>query len=146
MRKLTALFVASTLALGAANLAHAADTTTAAPADAKPMMHHKGKFAQKQQIREIMKGQRDQMKRPPLEERRAMHDIIASDTFDKAKAEAQIAKMEEQRKANMLAHMETQNKIYNILTPEQKKQFNANFEKRLTERPAAKGKMPATAE
>ncbi|EEV5725223.1 ATP-independent periplasmic protein-refolding chaperone [Escherichia coli] len=161
MCKLTALFVASTLALGAANLAHAADTTTAAPADAKPMMHHKGKFgphqdmmfkdlnltdAQKQQIREIMKGQRDQMKRPPLEERRAMHDIIASDTFDKAKAEAQIAKMEEQRKANMLAHMETQNKIYNILTPEQKKQFNANFEKRLTERPAAKGKMPATAE
>lgn len=123
MRKLTALFVASTLALGAANLAHAADTTTVAPADAKPMMHHKGKFgphedmmfkdlnltdAQKQQIREIMKGQRDQMKRPPLEERRAMHDIIASDTFDKAKAEAQIAKMEEQRKANMLAHMETQ--------------------------------------
>ena len=45
MRKLTALFVASTLALGAANLAHAADTTTAAPADAKPMMHHNGKFA-----------------------------------------------------------------------------------------------------
>ncbi len=107
------------------------------------MMHHKSSFvpasgydvqdlnltdAQKQQIREIMKGQRDQMKRPPLERRRAMHDIIASDTFDKAKAEAQIAKMVEQRKANMLAHMETQNKIYNILTPEQKKQFNANFE------------------
>jgi Spy/CpxP family protein refolding chaperone len=35
MRKLTALFVASTLALGAANLAHAADTTTA-PADGGP--------------------------------------------------------------------------------------------------------------
>lgn len=75
-----------------------------------------------------------------------MHDIIASDSFDKAKAEAQIAKMEEQRKANMLAHMETQNKIYNILTPEQKKQFNANFEKRLTERAAQKGKMPEAAE
>ena len=37
MKKLTALFVASTLALGAANLAHAADTTTA-PSDSKPMM------------------------------------------------------------------------------------------------------------
>ncbi|SUG55374.1 Periplasmic protein [Salmonella enterica subsp. diarizonae] len=158
MRKLTALFVASTLAMGAANLAHAAETTTAAPADAKPMMQHKGKFgphhdmmfknlnltdAQKQQIRDIMKAQREQMKRPPLEERRAMHDIIASDTFDKAKAEAQITKMEAQRKANMLAHMETQNKIYNVLTPEQKKQYNANFEKRLTERPAQEGKMPA---
>ncbi|EBP5593592.1 ATP-independent periplasmic protein-refolding chaperone, partial [Salmonella enterica] len=141
--------------------AHAAETTTAAPADAKPMMQHKGKFgphhdmmfknlnltdAQKQQIRDIMKAQREQMKRPLLEERRAMHDIIASDTFDKAKAEAQITKMEAQRKANMLAHMETQNKIYNVLTPEQKKQYNANFEKRLTERPAQEGKMPAAAE
>ncbi|EEH5175518.1 ATP-independent periplasmic protein-refolding chaperone [Salmonella enterica] len=161
MRKLTALFVASTLAMGAANLAHAAETTTAAPADAKPMMQHKGKFgphhdmmfknlnltdAQKQQIRDIIKAQREQMKRPLLEEHRAMHDIIASDTFDKAKAEAQITKMEAQRKANMLAHMETQNKIYNVLTPEQKKQYNANFEKRLTERPAQEGKMPAAAE
>ncbi|EDD7650969.1 ATP-independent periplasmic protein-refolding chaperone, partial [Salmonella enterica subsp. enterica serovar Enteritidis] len=126
-----------------------------------PMMQHKGKFgphhdmmfknlnltdAQKQQIRDIIKAQREQMKRPLLEERRAMHDIIASDTFDKAKAEAQITKMEAQRKANMLAHMETQNKIYNVLTPEQKKQYNANFEKRLTERPAQEGKMPAAAE
>ena len=159
MRKLTALFVASTLALGATSMAFAADTatTTAAPAEGKMMMHHKGKpgmhhdmmfkdlnltDAQKQQVREIMKSQRDQMKRPPLEERRAMHDIIASDSFDKAKAEAQIDKMAEQHKASMLARMETQNKIYNILTPEQKKQFNANFEKRLTERPAPEGKMP----
>ncbi|SCC39908.1 ATP-independent periplasmic protein-refolding chaperone Spy [Kosakonia oryziphila] len=154
MRKLTALFVASTLAFGAAGLAHAADTT-AAPADGKPMMHRTGKglhdmmfrdlnltVAQKQQIREIMKSQRDEMKRPQVEEMRAMHDIITSDSFDKAKAEAQIAKMEEQHKAGMLRHMETQNKIYNILTPEQKKQFNANFEKRLTERPAPEGKMP----
>ena len=164
MRKLTALFVASTLALGATSMAFAADTatTTAAPAEGKMMMHHKGKpgmhhemmmfkdlnltDAQKQQIRDIMKSQRDQMKRPPLEERRAMHDIIASDSFDKAKAEAQIDKMADQHKARMLAHMETQNKIYNILTPEQKKQFNANFEKRLTERPAMEGKMPAPTE
>jgi len=165
MRKFTALFVASTLALGATSMAFAADTattTTAAPVEGKMMMHHKGKpgmhhemmmfkdlnltEAQKQQVRDIMKSQRDQMKRPSLDERRAMHDIIASDSFDKAKAEAQIDKMAEQHKARMLAHMETQNKIYNILTPEQKKQFNANFEKRLTERPAMEGKMPAPTE
>ena len=165
MRKFTALFVASTLALGATSMAFAADTattTTAAPVEGKMMMHHKGKpgmhhemmmfkdlnltDAQKQQVRDIMKSQRDQMKRPSLDERRAMHDIIASDSFDKAKAEAQIDKMAEQHKARMLAHMETQNKIYNILTPEQKKQFNANFEKRLTERPALEGKMPAPTE
>lgn len=148
MKKITALFVASTLALGAANLAHAADTTAAQP-ESKPMMHHKGMHggqhemmfkglnltdAQKQQIRDIMKGQRENMKRPSLDERRAMHELIASDTFDKAKAEAQIDKMEAQHKAMALSRMETQNKIYNILTPEQKKQFNANFEKHLTDR------------
>ncbi|HIF5916478.1 TPA: ATP-independent periplasmic protein-refolding chaperone Spy [Raoultella ornithinolytica] len=159
MKKITALFVASTLALGAANLAHAADTTAAQP-ESKPMMHHKGMHggqhemmfkglnltdAQKQQIRDIMKGQRENMKRPSLDERRAMHELIASDTFDKAKAEAQIDKMEAQHKAMALSRMETQNKIYNILTPEQKKQFNANFEKHLTDRKAPEGKMPAPA-
>ena len=161
MRKLTALFVASTLALGATSMAFAADTATATPTDGKMMMHHKGKpgmhhdmmfkdlnltDAQKQQVRDIMKSQRDQMKRPPLEERRAMHELIASDSFDKAKAGAQIDKMAEQHKAGMLARMETQNKIYNILTPEQKKQFNANFEKRLTERSAPADKMAPPAE
>ncbi|MCI1033180.1 Spy/CpxP family protein refolding chaperone [Raoultella sp. BIGb0149] len=160
MKKITALFVASTLALGAANLAHAADTT-AAPSDSKPMMHHKGMHggphemmfkglnltdAQKQQIRDIMKSQRENMKRPSLDERRAMHELIASDTFDKAKAEAQIDKMEAQHKDMALSRIETQNKIYNILTPEQKKQFNANFEKHLTDRKAPEGKMPPSAE
>ncbi|MDJ1656892.1 ATP-independent periplasmic protein-refolding chaperone Spy [Raoultella sp. Ech2A] len=160
MKKITALFVASTLALGAANLAHAADTT-AAPTDSKPMMQHKGMHggphemmfkglnltdAQKQQIRDIMKGQRENMKRPSLDERRAMHELIASDTFDKAKAEAQIDKMEAQHKDMALSRIETQNKIYNILTPEQKKQFNANFEKHLTDRKAPEGKMPPSAE
>ena len=159
MKKITALFVASTLALGAANLAHAADAT-ATPTDSKPMMHHNGKGgphemmfkglnltdAQKTQIRDIMKGQRENMKRPSLDERRAMHELVASDTFDKAKAEAQIDKMEAQHKEMALSRLETQNKIYNILTPEQKKQFNANFEKRLTERKAPEGKMPAPAE
>lgn len=163
MRKLTSLFVATTLALGAANLAYAADATTtmAAKTDAPMMMHHKDPRggghdmmfkdlnltdAQKQQVRDIMKAQRGKMERPSVEERRAAHSIIASDSFDRAKAQAQVDKMAEQNKARMLAHMETQNKIYNILTAEQKKQFNANFEKRLTERPKHEGKMPADQE
>ncbi|EKM0526456.1 ATP-independent periplasmic protein-refolding chaperone Spy [Cronobacter turicensis] len=160
MRKLTAIFVASTLALGAANLAQAAETP-APDANGTPMMHHKGPRgphhdmmfqglnltdAQKQQIRDIRKAQREKFERPSLEERRAMHDLIASDSFDKDKAQTQIDKMEAQHKARMLAHIETQNKIYNVLTPEQKKQFNTNFEKRLTERPAPEGKMPADSE
>jgi len=59
------------------------------------------------------------------------------------KAQALIDKKAEENKTRMLAHLQTQNKIYNILTPEQKKQFNENFEKRLTEHPSNPGKMPA---
>lgn len=147
MKKMTALIIASTLTLGAANMAHAADAT-AAPAEKAPMMHHKGKpgmhhdmmfndlnltAAQKQQIRDIMQEQRAKMQRPSAEDARAMHNLIASDTFDKAKAEEMVDKMQAQHKEMALARIETQNKIYNILTPEQKKQFNANFEKRLTQ-------------
>ncbi|ROU07748.1 ATP-independent periplasmic protein-refolding chaperone, partial [Klebsiella pneumoniae] len=83
MKKLTALFVASTLALGAVNLAHAADTTSKTTTDAAQpngtmMHHHKGKMgprndmmfqglnltdAQKQRIRDIRKDSRQNMKR-----------------------------------------------------------------------------------
>lgn len=160
MKKITALFVASTLALGAVNLAHAADTT--AVADAKmdaPHKHHKGgrdgghdnmfkglnlTDAQKQQIRDMKKENHDKMMKGEWQdERRAMHDLIASDHFDKAKAQAHADKMAEQHKARMMSHLEMQNKIYNILTPEQKKQFNEKFEKHMTERAQHHAKMTA---
>ena len=157
MRKLTSVFVAASLALGAANIVHAAaDTLTPPPAGAdKPMMHtpprHGGMHemfkglnltdAQKQQMRTIMKESHKEMKRPSLEERRAVHNIIASDSFDKAKAEAQAEQMSANGKARAMSMLETQNKLYNVLTPEQKKQFNQNFEKRLTEKPQHEGKM-----
>lgn len=157
MRKITALFVASTLALGAVNLAYAAETTSAEgiKIDA-PSKHHKGgrdgehgnmfkglnlTDAQKQQIRTIMQEKHGQMKGTWQQDRRGMHDIVASDSFDKAKAQAQVDKMAENYKVRMLSHLENQNKIYNILTPEQKKQFNDKFEKRLTERSERQDKM-----
>lgn len=157
MRKITALFVASTLALGAANMAYAADNT--APDGTKidaPFKHHKGgregghenmfkglnlTDTQKQQMRTIMQERHDQMKGSWKDDKRAMHDLIASDSFDKTKAQAHVDKMAENHKARMLSHLETQNKIYNILTPEQKKQFNDKFEKRLTERSERQDKM-----
>lgn len=156
MRKLTSLFVATTLALGAANIVHAAaDNLTPPPAGTEKPMHkppmHRGMHdmfkglnltdAQKQQMRTIMMDARKEMKRPSLEERRANHAIIAADSFDKSKAEAQAAAMTANAKENAVAMMETQNKLYNVLTTEQKKQYNANFEKRLTEKPKHEGKM-----
>ena len=160
MKKITALFVASTLALGAANLAHAADAT-ATSTDNAPMMHHKRgpggphemmfkglnlTDAQKTQMRDIMKESHKDMQRPSLDERRAAHSIIASDSFDQSKAEAQAEKMSANAKEHALKMLETQNKLYNVLTPEQKKQYNANFEKRLTEKGPHEGKMAPPAE
>lgn len=163
MRKLSALFIASALVLGAVNLVHAADTT-ATLADSKPIKggyqknilfsHHDMSFKglnltelQKQQIRDITHNQRDLLPRAPsIEDRRAMHDIITGDAFDRAKAEMHLNTQEEQRKVRMLAHLEVQNKIYNLLTQEQKNQFNASFEKRLTENPSLADKMPASVE
>ncbi|MFS2223755.1 ATP-independent periplasmic protein-refolding chaperone Spy [Pantoea sp. B65] len=156
MRKLTSLFIATTLALGAANIVHAAaDNLTPAPAGMEKPMHKppmrggmhdmfKGlnlTDAQKEQIRTIMRDAHKDMKRPSLEERRATHAIIASDSFDKSKAEAQAATMTADAKERAVAMMETQNKLYNVLTADQKKQYNANFEKRLTEKPQHQGKM-----
>ncbi|MBS0847531.1 ATP-independent periplasmic protein-refolding chaperone Spy [Citrobacter sp. JGM124] len=153
MKKLTAIFMASTLALGAVNLAHAADNM---PPEGAPM-HHKGgrdgghehmfkglnlTDAQKQQIRTIMQEKHGQMKDARKDEKRALHDLVASDSFDKAKAQAQVDKMSENYKTRTLSHLETQNKIYNILTPEQKKLFNDKFEKHLKESSQRQDKMP----
>jgi Spy/CpxP family protein refolding chaperone len=165
MRKLTSVFLATAMALGAANIVHAAaDNLTPPPAGSEkpihkpPMRHHGMEMmfkglnltdAQKAQIKTILRDGHKDMKRPSLEERRADHAIIASDTFDRAKAEAQAEKMTANAKDRALQMMETQNKIYNVLTPEQKKQYNVNFEKRLTEKGPHDGKMtppPADAE
>jgi len=167
MRKLTSLFVAASLAVGAAGIAHAAaDNLTPPPADsAKSTMHQQshhhfrhhggmwGMFkglnltdAQKQQMRDIIKASHKGMKRPSLDERRATHNIVASDSFDRSKAEAQAAQMTANSKEHALTMLETQNKLYNVLTPEQKKQYNDNFEKRLTEKPQHHGKMQQKAE
>lgn len=158
MRKLTSIVVAATLALGAASIVHAtADNLTPPPAGAdKNMMHkpprHGGPHemfkglnltdAQRQQMHGIMQASRKDMQRPSLEERRTMHSIIASDSFDRTKAEAQATQMSANGKQRALSMLETQNKLYNVLTPEQKKQFNQNFEKRLTAKPQHEDKMP----
>lgn len=157
MRKFTAIVVASTLALGAANLAHAAETTAPVKEDAAKAQHHKGPRgpqmmmfknlnltdAQKQQVRDIMKAEREKMPRPSDDNRKAMQEVIASDSFDRAKAEALVEKGAADHKARMISMMETQNKIYNILTPEQKKQFVANMEKQPKEPRGPGAKKPA---
>lgn len=149
MRKLTAILVASALTLGTAGMAQANDAPRGHGPDAKMMkegprgpMHHEGMFkdlnlteAQKKQIGDITRAARDKMHQLGEEERRALHEVVTAATFDAAKAQAQLDKQAENRKARELNRLETQNKIYNILTAEQKKQFNDNIEKRQEQRP-----------
>lgn len=147
MRKLTALFVATTLALGSASAAFAADTTAApatASATAAPakMMHHKGPgkegpFAglnltkeQRQQMRDIMKESHQNRGPGAKDERQALHSMVASDSFDEAKAKAQIEVISKAQSEHMLERAKAENKMYNLLTPEQKKQYNENYQKR----------------
>ena len=155
MRKLTSLILASSLAFGAASVVHAeADNLTPPPAAAEQHKHphhekgHHGPMmfkglnlteAQKQQIHEILKASHDQMHRPTVEQRRAAHAIIASDSFDRSKAEAEAAQMTANAKDRALQRLETENKLYNVLTADQKKQYNANFEKHLTDKPGQGG-------
>ncbi len=68
-----------------------------------------------------------------------MHDIIASDTSIKQKLKRRSQKWKNSAKLTAGAHG---NPEQDLQHPDAgtEKQFNANFEKRLTERPAAKGK------
>lgn len=142
MRKLTALFVASSLVLGSAATAFAADTTAAPAAAPMKMMHHNGPgkggpFAglnlteqQRQQMRDIMRESRQERGPGAKDERQALHELVASDSFDEAKAKAQIDAIAKMQSEHMLARAKAENKMYNLLTPEQKKQYNENYQKR----------------
>ncbi|WP_096387712.1 ATP-independent periplasmic protein-refolding chaperone Spy [Hafnia sp. CBA7124] len=158
MRKLTALMLASSLALGA-SMANAAETTATPTTPAAPvatkadggapmMMHHQmgkqgprhgGMFEglkltdqQREQMKTIAKEFRSEHKKPMMGEHfKDMHKLVASDKFDESAARAQIEANSKERNDMMLERMKMENKMYNVLTPEQKKEFNQNFEKRI---------------
>lgn len=50
-----------------------------------------------------------------------MHKLVASDKFDESAARAQIEANNKERNDMMLERMKMENKMYNVLTPEQKK-------------------------
>ncbi len=142
MRKITALFMASTLLLGTVQLASAADTVATKEAPPKgEMMHHKrGPMMdpmfkgleltkeQRQKMQEISRDAMKNMKKPTAAERQQLHDVVAAESFDAAKAQALVTTMSQTQSERILARLETQNKIYNLLTAEQKKAFDKKFQ------------------
>ncbi|WJV64638.1 ATP-independent periplasmic protein-refolding chaperone Spy [Pectobacteriaceae bacterium CE70] len=149
MSKFTAIVVASALALGAVGIADAHGNFYGQQGSGNMMGQSPcgGQWAphnrmfngmnltneQQQEMQKFMQGHRNNRQWPSIEERRQLHNIIASDNFDKQKAQSIVDSMETANKARMMQRLEEQNHMYNILTPEQKKQFNANFDNRLNQ-------------
>lgn len=142
MRKLTAFALATTMMLGTVQLASAADTA----AESAKMHHHpkhgpmmdqmfKGldlTTAQREQMRDIARDAMKNMKKPSADEHKQLHDVIAADNFDSSKAQTLVTSMTQAQNERMLARLEMQNKMYNVLTPTQKQEFNKKFEERQT--------------
>ncbi|MEN3259805.1 ATP-independent periplasmic protein-refolding chaperone Spy [Sodalis endosymbiont of Spalangia cameroni] len=145
MRKLTAFALATSLMLGTVQLASAADTAAAPAAPESAKMHHHPKHgpmmeqmfkdlnlttAQREQMRDIARDSMKNMKKPSADEHKQLHDVIAADNFDSSKAQALVTSMSQAQNERMLARLEMQNKMYNVLTPAQKQEFNNKFEAR----------------
>lgn len=145
MRKLTAIVVASTLALSSASFAFAAETSpvTGSSTQTQGNMEHKGPnhyspFAgiklteqQRTQMKALWKTSGIQHDRSDMKKQMdTLHSLVASDTFDQAKVKSEIDQITQAQSARMLQRATIENKMYNLLTPDQKKQFNQNYEKR----------------
>lgn len=158
MRKLTSVFLATTLVLSASSIAHAANENTTAPAAGhemgKPHPHHgprdmmllKGitlTDAQRAQMKTLFQDNHKQMPRPDSQDRKIAHDLVTADAFDTAKAKALAERTANQNAQRNLQRLETQHKIYQLLTSDQKKQYNANFEKMSAMKPGMHQAPPA---
>lgn len=79
--------------------------------------------AQVAQIQQIKSDQHTSM-RADHQQMRSLHQqlqaLVASDTFDEAKAQSVIAQIQQLQSAQMLAHAKEMNAIYKVLTPQQK--------------------------
>ena len=90
---------------------------------------------QKTEIKSLMKEQKTAMKdnRPTKEERQVKKAeflaLITADSFDEAKVQEMMQARQEHSQSKRLSMVKVQNKIYQLLTPEQQEQFKANFEK-----------------
>ncbi|KYP87733.1 hypothetical protein WB67_08505 [bacteria symbiont BFo2 of Frankliniella occidentalis] len=143
MRKVTSLLLVSSLLMGSASMVYAETAPLSAtptehphmkkrPHGAPEMMLMKGIVltdAQKQQIHGILDQGRKNMTPPSKADRQAAFDLITAEKFDGSKAQTLVDSHAAQDKQRMLNRLETDNKIYNLLTADQKKQYQANYEK-----------------
>lgn len=98
--------------------------------------------AQKTQMRDIVRQYRGKMQRPDRQEMDNMRAIVTAEKFDADKARALAEKEAQRAKNNMVLRLEMQNKLYNVLTPEQKKQAADKFMRHMNKMHRMPGQGP----
>lgn len=145
MQKISTLLLASSLLMSTATLVNA-EPAPAGGAEAHAHKPHGPKAyglggptgilmhgivlteAQQKQLRTIL----EEGLRPPLptdQEREATYSLITAEKFDADKANTLVDNQAKMQKERMLDRLHKDNKIYNMLTPEQKKQYQSNYVK-----------------
>lgn len=161
MRKLTAITLATLMALGTST-AFAADTATPTNSSTQPQVQptkpadgqhkhrmtkhgkkdHRNMFGgveltkeQQEKVRQLMEANKPPRGPGHMAD---VHTLIASDKLDETKLN-QITQDMAKAHAN---HIKVQHEIYNMLTPEQKQQYNKNYQERTEKMKERLGKRP----
>jgi len=142
MRKVTALVMASMLAIGS-TAAFAAETTSeTAPTPGNdaitraPGQHHMFDGVslteqQRQQMRDLMRQARHDLPGVNVAEMEAMHKLVTADKFDEAAVYSQAEKMAQQQVKRQVEMARVRNQMYNLLTPEQKNVLDQKHQQRM---------------
>ncbi|ANS45388.1 cell-envelope stress modulator CpxP [Serratia inhibens] len=142
MRKVTALVMASMLAIGS-TAAFAAETTSeTAPTPGNdaitrtPGQHHMFDGVslteqQRQQMRDLMRQARHDLPGVNVAEMEAMHKLVTADKFDESAVYSQAEKMAQQQVKRQVEMARVRNQMYNLLTPEQKNVLDQKHQQRM---------------
>ncbi|CAI0798023.1 Periplasmic protein CpxP precursor [Serratia entomophila] len=142
MRKVTALVMASMLAIGS-TAAFAADTTSETAQtpgnDAMtrtPGQHHMFDGVslteqQRQQMRDLMRQARHDLPGVTVAEMEAMHKLVTADKFDETAVYDQAEKMAQQQVKRQVEMARVRNQMYNLLTPQQKSVLDQKHQQRM---------------
>lgn len=142
MRKVTALVMASMLAVGSTS-AFAADTTseTAQTPDNDAMTRISGPHRmfdgvslteqQRQQMRDLMRQARHDLPGIPVAEMETMHRLVTADKFDETAVYDQAEKMAQQQVKRQVEMARVRNQMYNLLTPKQKSVLDQKYQQHI---------------
>lgn len=138
MRKTTALAASALFVLGSFNAF--ADRTDYPQSEGmlKQNMEHNRMFDgvsltehQRQQMRDLMRQARYDMPGMDLHDIEVMHKLITAETFDEAAVRSQAEKMAQESVSRQVEMARIRNQMYNLLTPEQKKQIDVRYQQRV---------------